>query len=124
MPITQSTNIIGKPIPLIDGLKKTTGEGIYTDDIKLPGMLVGKILRSPVPHARIVKLDTSQAEALPGVHAVVIGKEAPNTFGVLPISEDETAMAVDKVIYIGDCVAGVAADDEEIALKALALIKV
>jgi CO/xanthine dehydrogenase Mo-binding subunit len=77
-----------------------------------------------VSHARIVKLDTSQAEALPGVHAIVIGKEAPNTFGVLPISEDETAMAVDKVIYIGDCVAGVAADDEEIALKALALIKV
>jgi 4-hydroxybenzoyl-CoA reductase alpha subunit len=123
MPITQPANIIGKPIPLIDGLKKTTGEGIYTDDIKLPGMLVGKILRSPVPHARIVKLDTSQAEALPGVHAVVIGKEAPNTFGVLPISEDETAMAVDKVIYIGDCVAGVAADDEEIALKAISLIK-
>ena len=122
--MTQSPNTIGKPIPLIDGLKKTTGEGIYTDDIKLPGMLVGKILRSPLPHARIVKLDTSQAEALPGVHAVVIGKEAPNTFGVLPISEDETAMAVDKVIYIGDCVAGVAADDEEIALKALALIKV
>jgi 4-hydroxybenzoyl-CoA reductase alpha subunit len=124
MPITQSFNIIGKPVPLIDGLKKTTGEGIYTDDIKLPGMLVGKILRSPVPHARIVKLDTSQAEALLGVHAVVIGKEAPNTFGVLPISEDETAMAVDKVIYIGDCVAGIAADDEEIALKALSLIKV
>jgi 4-hydroxybenzoyl-CoA reductase alpha subunit len=124
MTITQPANLIGKPIPLIDGLKKTTGEGIYTDDIKMPGMLVGKILRSPVPHARIVKIDTSKAEALPGVHAVVIGKEAPNTFGVLPISEDETAMAVDKVIYIGDCVAGVAADDEEIALQALSLIEI
>lgn len=124
MPIIQSANIIGKPIPLIDGLKKTTGEGVYTDDIKMPGMLVGKILRSPVAHARITKLDTSKAETLPGVHAVVIGKEAPNTFGVLPISEDETALAVDKVIYIGDCVAAVAADDEEIALQALALIEV
>ena len=124
MQLTQPANIIGKSIPLIDGLKKTTGEGIYTDDIKMPGMLVGKILRSPVAHARITKLDTSKAEALSGVHAIVIGKEAPNTFGVLPISEDETALAVDKVIYIGDCVVAVAADDEEIALQALALIEV
>jgi len=117
-------NVIGKPIPLIDGLKKTTGEGIYTDDIKMPGMLVGKILRSPLPHARIKKIDISKAEALPGVHAFVIGKEAPNTFGVLPISEDETALAVDKAIFIGDNIAAVAADDEEIALAALRLIEV
>ncbi len=117
-------NIIGKPLPLIDGLKKTTGEGIYTDDLKYPGMLVGKILRSPYQHARIKKIDTSKAQALPGVHAVVIGKEAPNTFGVLPISEDETALAIDKVIFIGDNVAGVAADNEEVALEALQLIEV
>src|SRR5262245_28370278 len=117
-------NIIGKPVPLIDGLKKTTGEGMYTDDLKLPGMLIGKILRSPLPHARIKKIDTSKAEALPGVHAVVIGKEAPNTFGVLPISEDETALAVDKAIFIGDNIAAVAADDEDIALEALRLITV
>ncbi len=117
-------NLIGKPIPLIDGLKKTTGEGIYTDDLKLPGMLVGKILRSPYQHARITKIDTCKAQALPGVHAVVIGKEAPNTFGVLPISEDETSLAIDKVIFIGDNVAGVAADNEEIALEALRLIEV
>jgi 4-hydroxybenzoyl-CoA reductase alpha subunit len=117
-------NLIGKPVALIDGLKKTTGEGIYTDDIKLPGMLCGKILRSPYAHARIVHIDTSQAERLSGVHAVVIGKEAPNKFGVLPISRDETAMAVDKVNYIGDCVAGVAADDEEIANEAISLIEV
>lgn len=120
----QSSNLIGKSIPLIDGLKKTTGEGVYTDDIKMPGMLCGKILRSPYQHARIKRLDTRKAEALPGVHAVVIGKEAPNTFGVLPISEDETALAVDKVIFIGDNVAGVAADNEEIALEALQLIEV
>ncbi len=117
-------NVIGKPVPLIDGLKKTTGEGVYTDDLKFPGMLVGKILRSPLPHARLARIDTRKAEALPGVHAVVIGKEAPNTFGVLPISEDETALAVDKTIFIGDNVAGVAADDEEIALEALRLIEV
>ena len=117
-------NVIGKPVALIDGLKKTTGEGVYTDDLKFPGMLVGKILRSPLPHARLKKIDTRKAEALPGVHAVVLGREAPNTFGVLPISEDETALAVDKVIFIGDNVAGVAADDEEIALEALRLIEV
>lgn len=118
------SNTIGKPVPLVDGMKKTTGEGVYTDDIKLPGMLCGKILRSPLAHARIVRLDTKKAEKLPGVHAVVVGKEAPNKFGVLPISRDETALAVDKVKYIGDCVAAVAADDEEIALQALALIEV
>lgn len=117
------SNTIGKPVPLVDGMKKTTGEGVYTDDIKLPGMLRGKILRSPYAHARMVRLDTSKAEKLPGVHAVVVGKEAPNKFGVLPISRDETALAVDKVKYIGDCVAAVAADDEEIALQALALIE-
>ena len=117
-------NVVGKPTPLIDGLKKTTGEGIYTDDIKLPGMLVAKILRSPFPHARIVKIDTSKAEALQGIHAIVTGREAPNTFGVLPISEDETSLAVDKAIYVGDNVAAVAADDEEIALEALRLIEV
>ena len=118
------SNTIGKPIALIDGLKKTTGEGIYTDDLKLPNMLVGKILRSPHAHARIVKIDASKAEALPGVHAVLTGKEAPHTFGVLPISEDETALAVDKVIFIGDNVAAVAADDEETALHALKHIEV
>lgn len=118
------SNTIGKPIPLIDGLKKTTGEGIYTDDIKLPNMLVGKILRSPHAHARLKRIDTSKAEQLPGVHAVITGREAPHTFGVLPISEDETALAVDKVIFIGDNVAAVAADDEESACQALRLIEV
>ncbi|MDZ7309024.1 MAG: xanthine dehydrogenase family protein molybdopterin-binding subunit, partial [candidate division KSB1 bacterium] len=108
----------------VDGLKKTTGEGIYTDDIKLPNMLVGKILRSPHAHARIKRIDIRRAEQLPGVHAVLTGKEAPHTFGVLPISEDETALAVDKVIFIGDHVAAVAADDEETALQALRLIEV
>ncbi len=116
--------IIGKSTPLIDGYQKVTGEALYTDDIKLPNMLVGKILRSPHPHAKIIKLDVSKAEALPGVHAIVTGKEAPTPFGVLPISKDETAMAIDKVIYVGDCVAGVAADDEETAIEALKLIEI
>ena len=116
--------VIGRRIPLIDSWRKVTGQGPYTDDLKLPGMLVGKILRSPHPHARILAIDTSAARRLPGVHAVVTGAEAPAKFGVLPVSQDETAMAVDKVRYIGDCVAGVAADDEETALAALRLIRV
>ena len=109
---------------MVDSWRKVTGQGPYTDDIKLPGMLVGKILRSPHPHARIRSIDISRARDLPGVHAVVTGGESKIHFGVLPISKDETAMAVDKVKYIGDCVAGVAADDQETALRAVELIDV
>ncbi len=109
---------------MVDSWRKVTGQGPYTDDLKLPGMLVGKILRSPHPHARIRGIETGRAMALPGVHAVVTGKETAVRFGVLPISKDETAMAVEKVRYIGDCVAGVAAESEEIALEAMDLIEV
>ncbi|HZI93176.1 MAG TPA: xanthine dehydrogenase family protein molybdopterin-binding subunit [Patescibacteria group bacterium] len=117
-------SVVGKPTPLVDARAKVTGQGVYTDDIKLPGMLVGKILRSPLAHARILSIETSKAESLPGVRAVVTGRESTVRFGVLPVSRDETAMAVDRVLYIGDCVAGVAADDEETALDALRLIDV
>src|SRR5437899_6313846 len=117
-------SVIGKPTPLIDARAKVTGQWVYTDDIKLPGMLIGKILRSPLPYARIVGIDTSKAESLPGVRAVVTGCESTVKFGVLPVSRDETAMAVERVLYLGDCVAGVAADDQEIAIEALRLIDV
>ena len=120
----QEHGLIGKRIPLIDARRKATGQAVYTDDIRLPGQLVGKILRSPHAHARIVSIDTSAAEAMHGVHAVVTGKEAPNKFGVLPVSQDETALAVDRVLYVGDHVAAVAADDEWIATEALKAIKV
>ncbi|MFQ5637475.1 MAG: molybdopterin cofactor-binding domain-containing protein [bacterium] len=129
----QETNVIGQRLPLIDALKKTTGEGLYTDDIKLPGMLVGKILRSPHAHARVVKINTKRAEAVPGVHAVLTGDEpgAQNRFGVLPISKDEISLPKPgaagrdgNALYVGDCVAAVAADDEEIALHALSLIEI
>ena len=90
----KNTNIIGKRVPLVDALKKTTGEGLYTDDIKLPGMVVGKILRSPYSHARIKSIDVSKAEALDGVVMVITGDErgAQNPFGVLPISKDEISL--------------------------------
>jgi len=120
----ESPQVVGRAVPLVDARGKVSGEAIYTDDLKLPGMLVGKILRSPIPHGRIVRIDTARAAALPGVRAIVTGRDADARFGVLPVSEDETACAIDRVRYIGDCVAGVAAEDEETALAALRLIDV
>ncbi len=117
-------SIIGKSIAMVDAAGKTTGAGKYTDDLSLPGMLVGKILHSPYPHARITRIDTSRARALEGVVAVVTGADAPNQYGILPVGHDETALAVDKVRYIGDNVACVAAISEEIAEQALELIDV
>lgn len=115
---------IGARIPLIDARRKATGEAIYTDDIKLPGMLIGKILRSPLAHARIVRLDLSKAKAIPGVYAAVSGQDNQGKFGVLPITQDETPFAGKKVLFVGDQVAAVAAIDEETALEALAAIEV
>ncbi len=117
-------SVIGKPIAMIDAAGKTTGAGKYADDFKLPGMLVGKILHSPYPHARIVRIDTTRAKALEGVVAVVTGEDAPNTYGILPVGHDETALAVGKVRYVGDHVACVAATSEQIAERALELIEV
>jgi 4-hydroxybenzoyl-CoA reductase subunit alpha len=117
-------SIIGKRTAMIDAAEKTTGSGKYTDDLSLPGMLVGKILHSPYPHARIKKIDTTRAERLDGVVAVVTGKDAPTPFGILPVGHDEHALALDKVRYVGDNVACVAAINEAIAEKALELIDV
>ncbi len=82
---------------MVDAAAKTTGVGKYTDDLSVPGMLVGKILHSPYPHARIRRIDTSRAEQLEGVVAVVVGKDAPNPYGILPVGHDEHALALDKV---------------------------
>jgi len=109
---------------MVDAAAKTTGWGKYTDDLSLPGMLVGKILHSPHPHARIKKIDVSRAEKLDGVVAVIVGTDAPNPYGILPVGHDEHALAIDKVRYVGDNVACVAAEDETAAEKALELIDV
>jgi 4-hydroxybenzoyl-CoA reductase subunit alpha len=102
-------DIIGKPVAMIDAAEKTTGAGKYADDFRLPGMLVGKILHSPHPHARIKRLDPSRALRHDGVAAVATGKDAPTPFGILPVGHDEHALTVDKVRYVGDNVACVAA---------------
>src|ERR1700751_732768 len=117
-------SIIGKSVAMVDAAGKTTGAGKYTDDLSLSGMLVGKILHSPFPHARIKRIDSSRAEKLDGVVAVASGKDAPNTYGILPVGHDEYALALDKVRYVGDNVACVAALDEATAEKALDLIEV
>src|SRR2546427_2248958 len=117
-------SIIGKPIAMVDAAGKTTGAGKYTDDLCLPGRLVGKILHSAYHHARIKRIDTSRAEKLDGVVAVVTGKDAPTPYGILPVGHDEHALALDKVRYVGDNLACVAAVSEDIAEKALELIDV
>jgi 4-hydroxybenzoyl-CoA reductase subunit alpha len=117
-------SIIGKPIALIDSAGKTTGQGKYTDDLSVPGMLIGKILHSPYPHARIEHIDSRRALALEGVVTVVTGVDAPNKYGILPVGHDETALAVDKVRYVGDNVACVVATSESIAEQAVELIDV
>ncbi|HKD14308.1 MAG TPA: molybdopterin cofactor-binding domain-containing protein, partial [Candidatus Angelobacter sp.] len=117
-------SIIGKRVALVDSAGKTTGQGKYTDDLSLAGMLIGKILHSPYPHAVVKKIDASRAEALDGVVTVVIGLDAPNKYGILPVGHDETALAVDKVRYVGDNVACIVATSEAIAEQALELIDV
>ncbi|HEY0566370.1 MAG TPA: hypothetical protein VGC88_12340, partial [Terriglobales bacterium] len=94
-------SIIGKPVALIDSAQKTTGQGKYADDFSVPGMMIGKILHSPLPHARIKHIDATRAETLPGVRCVVVGTDAPNVYGILPVGHDETALAVEKVRYVG-----------------------
>ncbi len=117
-------SIIGKATAMVDAAEKTTGGGKYTDDLSVPGMLVGKILHSPYPHARIKLIDTSRAEKFGGVVAVVVGKDAPNPYGILPVGHDEHALALDKVRYVGDNVACVVAVSEAVAEKGLELIEV
>jgi 4-hydroxybenzoyl-CoA reductase subunit alpha len=117
-------SIIGKRVALVDSAGKTTGQGKYADDLSLPGMLIGKILHSPYPHAKIKKIDTRRAETVEGVITIVTGPDAPNKYGILPVGHDETALAVEKVRYVGDNVACVVATSESIAEKALELIDV
>ena len=115
--------VVGRSYPQLDAMEKAMGKTRYVSDLVLPNMLHGRILRSPYPHARIVDIDTSRAEALPGVKAVVTYADTPGIrFG--PRSDDWTIFAADKVRFYGDEVAAVAAIDEDIAEEALDLIKV
>jgi len=117
--------VIGKGLPKIDSVGKVTGEAQYTVDLRMPGMLHGKILRSPLPHAKVKSIDISKASKLDGVAAILTGRDVPQTkFSFVPSLADKTMLCLDKVRYVGDEVAAVAAVDEETALLALDLIRV
>ncbi len=117
--------VLNTRAPRLDAPAKATGQAKYADDLQMPGMLYAAILQSPVAHAKILNIDTSKAEKLPGVRAVVTSKEAGLVkYGVSPARYDETLFAHDKVRYVGDEIAAVAAVDQATALEALDLIKV
>ncbi len=112
---------IGQNVPRVDGIEKVTGMAKFTGDIAVPGMLHGKILRSPYPQARIVSIDASEVETLPGVVAVLTRKDVQD---LAPTSRGTPVIAIDKARYQGEPVAAVAAEDEETAEEALSLIRV
>ena len=124
----QPFSIVGTDVPRTEARAKATGKAIYADDIKLPGMLHGKLLRSPLAHARIVSIDASRAKALAGVKCVITGADTPQVhygnWRLFPATQDETPLATDKVRFVGDEVAAVAAVDRDTAAEALELIKV
>ena len=120
----QQLRIVGTPQRKVDAVAKVTGRTVFADDVQLPRMLHAKLLRSTVPHGRIVSIETSKAAALEGVKAVLTGADLPIPFGILPVSQDEHALAPDTARFIGDPVAAVAAITEEIATAALDLIEV
>ncbi len=121
---TNMNRAAGVPTPLIDGVDKVTGAAKYTSDLDATNALVGKILRSRWSHANILKIDAGAALSLPGVAAVLTGDDCHATFGILPITQDEYALAKGRVRYKGDPIAAVAAVDEETAERALSLIEV
>jgi len=117
--------ILNTRAPRVDAADKATGKALYTDDLKRPTQLTAAILHSPLAHARILNIDTSRAESLPGVKAVVTHHEAGiRPYGVSPARHDETIFCHDKVRYVGDEIAAVAAIDLDTALEAVSLIKV
>jgi 4-hydroxybenzoyl-CoA reductase alpha subunit len=121
----RDTMVVGTSVPRYDAPDKVTGRAVYTADMRLPGMLHGKILTSRVAHGLIKRIDTSKARALEGVLDVLTGADVPDTrYGVSPARYDEHILAKERVRYVGDEVAAVVAVDEETAERAIRLIEV
>ncbi len=116
--------VVGRSLPRVEAAAKVTGSIAYADDIVLPGMLFCKLLRSRHPYARVLSIDTSAARAVPGVVAVLTGHDLPVNYGIMPTCEDEHALEHEKVRFVGDPVAAVAAVDEETAQAACRAINV
>ena len=124
-PLTKKRfDTVGKPRRRVDGRAKATGQLRFADDLTAPRMLHCKLLRSPHPHAEIESIDVSRAAKRPGVHLVLTGEQFPVPYGIMPVSQDENALAVGRVRYVGDPVAAVVATDEQTAVEALELIEV
>ena len=116
--------VVGTSLPKVDAVAKVTGRTKFADDLFLPRMLHCKMLRSTEAHAKIVSIDTSRAEAMEGVVDVLVGEDLPIPYGILPVSQDEHALCLDRVRFVGDPVAAVAAVDEETAFDAMHRIEV
>src|SRR5499427_9915729 len=121
--ITTYVSAIGKPVPQEEGPDKVSGHALYAADLLLPGMLWGKVLRSPYPHAHILHIDTARARQVPGVHAVLTGQDLPDR-RVGRLLRDIPVLARDRVLFVGEKVAAVAAETVEAAEEALGLIDV
>jgi 4-hydroxybenzoyl-CoA reductase alpha subunit len=119
-----SFEVIGKPRRRVDGRSKVLGQTMFADDLTLPRMLHMKLVRSPHPHARILSIDTSRALQAPGVKLVLTGADMPHAYGILPVSQDEHALALEVVRHVGDPVAAVVADTEDQAADAMDLVDV
>lgn len=118
-------SIVGRSLPRVDGIEKATGQAKYVDDLDLAGMLHGKILRSPLSHARIIRIDTQKAEKLPGVKGIVTANDTLKIpFSFPPHLKDKYPLEFEKVRCIGDEIAAVAAVDKDIAEEAIGLIDV
>ena len=120
----QVFSVVGQRLPRVDGWAKVSGRAQYVDDLSLPGMLFGKLVRSTRAHARLRAVHTERALQLPGVVAAITGTDVPVRYSVFPVGQDETALAVDKVRYVGEPVAAVAAVDEATAEEAARLVEV
>ncbi len=116
-------SIVGRPITRQEGPDKVSGKFLYSADIALPGMIWGKVLRSPYPHARIVQIEASEAMSLPGVRAVITGQDTAG-MRVGRMVRDVPLLAEDRVRFVGEKVAAVAADDPDTVEEALLLINV
>ena len=123
IPVTHG-GVVGRARRRVDGRAKVTGQTRFADDLLPPRTVHCKLLRSSVPHGRIVSIDVSRARALDGVHLVLTGADFPIPYGILPVSQDEHPLCPDRVRFVGDPVAAVVARDEQTATAALDLIDV
>jgi CO/xanthine dehydrogenase Mo-binding subunit len=122
--LDEDLRLIGTPFRRVDGRAKVTGATRFADDLTFPRMAHMRLVRSTVPHALIRSIDFSKAEAIPGVLGFLTGEQMQQTFGILPVSQDEHALCIDRVRMVGDPVAAVAATTEDAAIEAALAVEV